>query len=182
MAKFDCKQLLEDEGKFVNDPDDPGGATNRGITLKFLKTLSYGDFNGDGVIDWLDLASIDDERACMIYKREFFEKYNYDKIDNQELALKMLNLSVNIGASRPNKFLQQAVNELNRDVNYEGSQFLACDGILGNRSIDQINHLYGEKLLALVIENARQFYIDLVKKRPSSEKFLKGWLARASRI
>ena len=44
-------RVLEHEGGFVDDPVDPGGATNWGISLRYLKKAGAVDANVDG---WLD--------------------------------------------------------------------------------------------------------------------------------
>ena len=41
-----AQEILKAEGEFVNDPDDPGGLTNYGVTLKTLKRLGH-DLNKD---------------------------------------------------------------------------------------------------------------------------------------
>ena len=46
--------ILSFEGGFVNDPDDRGGATNKGVTIATWRKVGY-DKDGDGDIDFNDL-------------------------------------------------------------------------------------------------------------------------------
>ena len=50
----DVKKIAEEivarEGGYVNDPDDPGGATNFGVTIGTMKHLGL-DLDGDGARD-----------------------------------------------------------------------------------------------------------------------------------
>lgn len=46
--------ILAREGGYVNDPDDPGGATNHGVTVHTMRRLGL-DLNGDGKVDVADV-------------------------------------------------------------------------------------------------------------------------------
>ena len=49
--------ILSFEGGFVNDPDDRGGATNKGVTIATWRKVGY-DKDGDGDIDVDDLIAV----------------------------------------------------------------------------------------------------------------------------
>lgn len=61
-------EILKAEGGIVNDPDDPGGPTNYGVTLKTLKRLGH-DLNQDGRVDIADLNnSAQPKRFTFLYR------------------------------------------------------------------------------------------------------------------
>ena len=45
-----AEEIVAREGGFVNDPDDPGGATNFGVTIHTMRRLGL-DLDHDGAID-----------------------------------------------------------------------------------------------------------------------------------
>ncbi|MCB1401508.1 MAG: peptidoglycan-binding protein, partial [Rhodobacteraceae bacterium] len=49
--------IVRREGGFVNDPDDPGGATNHGVTIHTMRRLGM-DLNGDGIVDTVDVRGL----------------------------------------------------------------------------------------------------------------------------
>ena len=53
-----AKEIVDREGGYVNDPDDPGGATKFGVTIGTLRQLGL-DLDGDGDVD------IDDYRGLL---------------------------------------------------------------------------------------------------------------------
>ena len=57
-----AQEILKAEGGFVNDPDDPGGPTNYGVTMKTLRRLGH-DFNQDGRVDISDLKQLSSTQA-----------------------------------------------------------------------------------------------------------------------
>ena len=52
-----AKAIVTREGGFVNDPDDPGGATNFGVTIHTMRRLGL-DLTGDGQVDISDVRSL----------------------------------------------------------------------------------------------------------------------------
>jgi len=46
-----AQQIVDREGGYVNDPDDPGGATNFGVTIHNMRRLGL-DLDHDGM--WTD--------------------------------------------------------------------------------------------------------------------------------
>ena len=68
------------EGGFVDDPADPGGTTNYGVSLRFLKSqgLEAGDIDGDGDIDADDIRALTPERAAGVLRRAFWDVFPLD--------------------------------------------------------------------------------------------------------
>lgn len=57
-----AQDILSREGGYVNDPDDPGGATNHGVTVHTMRRLGI-DLNNDGAVDARDVQLLSMERA-----------------------------------------------------------------------------------------------------------------------
>lgn len=128
------KVILKNEGGYVNNPVDPGGATKFGISLRFLKAI--GDYNKDGILDGdLDQdgdVDIDDIRLMTPAKSEqfyydhFWKRLGCDNIECKMLRLHLFDMGVNAGTSRAAKIIQKllAIKE---------------DGIIGPVSLRHIN-------------------------------------------
>lgn len=166
------KDLLQHEGGFVNDADDPGGATNYGITLGYLQSQGVidGDIDGDGKIDWLDVKALTVNEAAELYYHDWWLKFGYDKFEFH-VARKMLDMAVNMGAPRAHKIVQKALNSLGENLD--------VDGVLGPSSKTAIK-IHDVDLLPRIREEQEKFYRGLVAKNPALEKFLKGWLNRTA--
>lgn len=180
MAKFEpaIKILLQHEGGYVNHPNDPGGATNWGVSLRFLQDqpLRIGDFDGDGDIDVEDIANMTIEDAKKVYDECWWTKYKYGSIVDQTIATKVFDFSVNMGAPRAHKLLQAAMNKA-------FSTKLSVDGVLGPASFKLINAIGDgdeeQELLTAYCNEAWDFYQAIARNNPKLKVFLKGWKNRA---
>ena len=169
--------VLAHEGGYVNHPSDPGGATSFGISLRFLADYpDLGDFDHDGDVDINDIKLMTREDAVEIYRTAWWDKFGYERIEDQTIATKVFDLSVNMGAKRAHILLQVALNRA------FGLQ-IAAEGNLGPITVGAINSAVdgdGEQvLLDAYCDEAWGFYQRLVQKKPSSAVFLKGWKNRA---
>lgn len=177
MSNFNTAVLtvLKHEGGYVNDPQDTGGATNHGISLRFLKAVGDldnngfldGDFDLDGHVDVHDISKMTQDDAINIYRHHWWDKYQYDRIINQSIATKVFDLAVNMGAKQAHICLQRAVRSAC------GVELLE-DGVLGIKSIAAINNAPQSELLAAFRSEAASFYRSLNRPR-----YLNGWLKRA---
>ena len=80
------KFILSFEGGFVNDPNDLGGATNKGVTLNTWKTYGY-DKTGNGKIDVQDLKKITDYDVMnRILKPHYWNICKADEINDEWIA------------------------------------------------------------------------------------------------
>lgn len=169
--------ILKHEGGYVNNKADPGGVTNFGVSLRFLKDhLEDGDFDGDGDVDAQDIANMTVRQAMAIYHKHWWVKYGYGRITDQTIATKIFDFSVNMGASRAHKLLQQALNRA-------FGMRLDVDGIVGPATIRVINAVadgHGEQqLLTAYCDEAWGFYQRLIANKPSLSVFTNGWKNRA---
>jgi lysozyme family protein len=164
-------EVLKREGGYSDDVGDPGGATDFGISLRFLKEQGI-DINHDGHFDIEDIKSLTEDTAKAIYKKCWWDKYKYYWVNNQELALKIFDFSVNAGPRASHQTAQRAINSLI-------DKPIAVDGVLGAQSCHYLNTLNQDKLLDAYKHYQKIFYQDLVNKHPALKKFLKGWLNRA---
>ena len=172
---------LKHEGGFVNDPVDPGGATNWGMSIRFL-TNDAGDSDGDGFmdgdidkdgdIDVDDIKNMTVEQARELYRIHFWDKYGYEEIVDFTVAARMFDMTVNMGPNQTGKICQRALNDLGNN--------LKVDGKVGPKTRAQINCTDSEMLMSEIRQEHAQFYINLIAAKPKFEKYRKGWLRRAA--
>ena len=95
-SNFDrcLEEVLRHEGGYVNDPHDPGGETNMGISKR-----SYPKE---------DIKGMTRARAAEIYRRDYWDRLHADHLP-PPLALLTFDAGVNCGVSRSARWLQVAV-------------------------------------------------------------------------
>jgi lysozyme family protein len=174
MSFFDLAipVVLQNEGGFSQDPADPGGATNYGISLRYLQEAHiFLDLNGDEKMDAEDIRRMSREKAIELYRTGWWDKYHYSSIADQTLATKVFDTAVNMGAKQAHKLLQRGLRAC-------GIQ-LADDGILGIETLAAANKTTPLAVLAGMRSECAGFYRLLAAQKPGLGKFLDGWLRRA---
>lgn len=171
MADFTIavNKVLKNEGGYVNDKSDSGGATNYGISLSFAKGV-YPNWTEE------DIKNLTTESAIQIYKREFWNKGRYGEISNQRVANYVFDCAVNHGIPQANKFLQRAVMAV--DTNHLSVE---DDGVIGNITLSRVNSAEIDNLALWCCMKAirADFFRRIVDRKPSQSRFLIGWLRRA---
>lgn len=162
------------EGGFINHQNDPGGATNFGISLRFLKTLDLeiGDIDRDGDIDIDDIKKLTLAHAIVIYKREFWDKYNLDTLD-PIFAIGLFDTMVNVGPKQAILLAQRAINEFT-------DQPIIEDGIMGPQTIGATAELapFMTRVCSVFLFKRLSFYSLIASNKPKLEVFLRGWINR----
>jgi lysozyme family protein len=166
--------VLKHEGGFVDDPDDPGGVTNLGISLRWLRSVGedLGDIDNDGDVDADDIRALTPDKARVLYFQKFWVEPGLERLPGP-VAVVAFDFAVNAGPRQAVKCLQQAHNAL-------CSSALACDGALGPRTIGAVEAFcsrpYGtERLADKYLFQRIGFYQDLVGNKPQFLKYLRGW-------
>jgi len=170
--------VLRHEGGYT---EDHAGATNYGVSLRYLKTLKIdadgdgyqdGDLDRDGDIDADDIRGMSMADAARIYYTQWWARYEYGLLWNSGVATKVLDLSVNIGPKQCHRVLQRAIWGCGIQVE--------VDGALGPKTLAAANRLPGLMLMVAIRTDAAAFYRGLADKNPDRFlKYLRGWLNRA---
>lgn len=166
--------VLRHEGGFVDAPTDPGGATNFGISLRWLRGLGdsngdgwlEGDLDHDGDVDADDIRKLTRDEAVALYRTQWWERYGYAQIADKAIATKVFDLAVNMGAGQAHKLLQRALRATGKIVQE--------DGVLGPETRAAVDAYAYRGLLPALRSEAAGFYRGLNKP-----EFLYGWLNRA---
>lgn len=171
-------EIVAREGGFVNDPDDPGGATKYGVTLGTLRGLGR-DVNGDGRVDVADVRALTRKDAQAIFIEHYFYKPRIDQLPRQ-LHASVFDMQVNAGAN--------AVRILQRLVTSMGYP-CADDGVIGPKTVAAVGAAMAVAPLHLADAYGiarRNYYYALADARPASRKYARrkdggkgGWITRA---
>lgn len=163
--------VLANEGGFVDNPNDPGGATNFGLTLRFLHGLG-GKYTHWGVEEIKNLSITE---AKEIYAKYYWTLAPFEKIPSQQIANYVFDMCVNHGTAQGIKILQRAIWSLHQKM-----AVIPDDGVLGDLTIGGIG---SGQALAFILPAERAGFMRLLAAiKPSNKEFLHGWLERCYRI
>jgi lysozyme family protein len=171
-------EIVGREGGFVDDPDDPGGATNHGVTIHTLRRLGI-DVNRDTRIDVADVKALTRKQAVEIYLEHYYTRPGIAALP-EALQASLFDMYVNAGGNAV-KILQRLLTDMG----------FPCDpdGQIGPQTIRaaQLAHEAAPSHLVDAYGIARRnYYYAIADKRPASRKFARrkdggkgGWITRA---
>ncbi len=163
MADFEkaVQLILKHEGGFVDHPDDPGGATNLGITFNLFKQYAVALGLGKTVHA---LENLTQDQAKFIYRENFWKPMQGDNFENQQIAEIVFDAYVNMGG-KALKMFQMALG-------------VKPDGDIGPYTLAILH----QQAPAIVFENFKDYRIDFYKRlvvnKPQLKVFEKGWMNR----
>ena len=172
--------ILQKEGGYVDHADDKGGATNHGLSLRYMAGIGL-DLDGDGDIDKDDVKLVAPDVARTYYRRDFYSRPRLDLLP-VELQAQMFDFAVNSGPGRAIITLQEVLNAIRDIASDIGSTPLKPDGAIGpkTRGAAARAHMALGPYLTNAISEAREGYMRaIVDRDPSQGVFLNGWVSRA---
>ena len=173
-----AEEIVAREGGYVNDPDDPGGATKYGVTIGTMRRLGL-DLTGDGRVDVADVRALSREQAVDIFITHYFER---PRIAEMPAALQpsLFDMYVNAGGNAV-KILQRLLVDMGYPV--------GVDGVIGPQTIGAAAKAAVPDGVALSDSYGvarRNYYFRLADRRVASRKYARtragtkgGWIKRA---
>lgn len=149
--------VLEMEGGYVNDPDDRGGATNKGITQ-----VRYDAWRQGVGLEPRPVRSIQDDEVTSIYHSMYWVVGKCDALP-WPASLVHFDACVNHGPHRAAVILQDAVDVI-------------ADGKIGPKTLAAVEAMDVRVLCYRMLLQRVEFYYDISTGR--QVKFLRGWLRR----
>lgn len=160
QSNFDrsLSAVLKHEGGYVDHPKDPGGATNKGITLTTFRRYVKRDATK------ADLKKITVEQASVVYRRQYWDAVLGAELPSG-LDYAVFDFGVNSGPAR-------AVRELQKIVGAK------ADGLVGPQTLSAVRAAKLDELIDDLC--ARRFaYVKSLKTWPT---FGKGWTSRIAGV
>jgi lysozyme family protein len=149
----ECLDLvLKSEGGWVNNPKDPGGETNLGVTKAVWE-----EYVGHAVTTMKNLTA---ELVAPLYEQKYWRPC-YAEVLPRGLDYIVFSMAVNAGPGRSVKLLQQSVG-------------CVPDGVIGPRTRELISSSNSATLITKFSEVRREYYHSL----KLFSVFGKGWLNR----
>ncbi|THF64307.1 glycoside hydrolase family 108 protein [Pseudothauera rhizosphaerae] len=146
------ERLIGHEGGFVDHPDDPGDATNWGITERVAREQGYTG----------QMRDMPRSTAREIYRRAYWQRARADQYD-PAIGFQLFDAAVNHSIGTAIRFLQRAVG-------------VADDGAVGPVTLQAIAAMPVPDVLARFNAERLEFYTEL-STWPS---FGKGWVRRVA--
>ncbi|WP_420567491.1 holin-associated N-acetylmuramidase [Thalassovita sp.] len=173
-----AEKIILREGGYVNDPDDPGGATKYGVTIHTMRRLGL-DLDGNGVVDAADVRRLTRDQAIEIFLKQYYDRPRIGELP-EALRASVFDMYVNAGGNAV-KILQRLLNQMEHPVTVDGvlgPQTLAAAHRAANAAPNHIADAYGIA--------RRNYYFALADRRAASRKYARtraggkgGWIKRA---
>ncbi|WP_439532060.1 glycoside hydrolase family 108 protein [Polymorphobacter sp.] len=177
-------ELLRTEGGFNDIAADRGGATNFGISLRFLAEEVRTNPGAAAIvpppITRDTIRALNRDQAARLYRLCFWDTVHASalpaRIDHAVFCI-----AVNSGARQAAFFLQRAIN-----LTLPFGDAVAVDRRIGQQTLVAARRVADAGQTGVFLGHYRQLaerrYRDIVARNPSQRIFLDGWLARARRL
>lgn len=163
MAKIEqiIPFVLKWEGGYVHHPNDRGGATNKGVTYKTWE--AYCKKKGKEA-SLSTLRKMTNAEWMEIFRTGYWDAWKADSIMSQRVA----NICVDWSWMSGIKVIKKVQKMLG----------LTADGIVGPKTLASINGHSEDALFGQIKELRKKYYESIVRKDPTQQIFLKGWINR----
>ena len=145
------------EGKFSDDPDDPGGLTKWGIAERYHPEVRNPNFSK--------------EDAIAIYLKKYWNKCRCDDLPDGVDVL-VFDMAVNPGPIQAIKFLQEALD-------------VKVDGVIGNDTLNALRRK-GDGLkngfIKDTLSHRIKYYVKRCVENPVKVKYIRGWVLRSFKL
>ncbi len=101
----------------------------------------------------IDIKSLTQEEALRLYEKDYWLKAGCDKME-KAMSIVVFDSAVNCGVGRTRSWLDEFAKAKEKAPNLKGERWM--------------------------IQRRTQYYLELVKKRPALNKYIKGWLNRVN--
>lgn len=166
------EDVIKREGRYSDNPADPGGATMWGITERVARAHGYA-----GLMRDLPRAM-----AVSIYTKTYVQAPGFDRVAALSAAIgeELVDTGVNMGPGLPGPWLQRVLNVMN--MRGKAWPDLVVDGQIGPATLAALAAMLrqrgadGERVILRALnclQGAR--YIEIAEGREASEDFEFGW-------
>jgi lysozyme family protein len=173
-----AQEIVAREGGFVDHPNDPGGATNFGVTIGTMRRLGI-DLDGNGLVDTRDVKRLTRAQAVDIFIRFYWELPGINRLP-EALQPSVFDMQVNAGANAV-KILQRMVSEMGFSA--------TADGVIGPntlRAVQAAHDAAPDHIADAYAIARRNYYFRLADRNPRLRVFARarsggkgGWIRRA---
>lgn len=154
---------LRFEGGYSDHPDDPGGATMKGITQN-----TYDAWRASRRLSPRPVKEISDDEVEAIYHRDYWVAGKCDALP-WPVSLAHFDACVNHGVRNAAKLLQRALG-------------VEDDGVIGPQTLGAVEDADPEELVNAMLWKRLEFYEAITLNKKSLRTFLLGWLSRVNHL
>lgn len=148
------------EGGEVNNPKDPGGRTNRGVTQRV-----YNGWRDRNHLPPRDVYDISDNEVEGLFRYQYWDAIKGDQLP-RGLGFVVFDGAVNSGVSQSVKWLQRALG-------------VKADGILGSVTLLAAKSALDVDVLIAKVLDRREIFLRALK---TFKHFGKGWISRIQQV
>lgn len=170
LFKDALSQVLRHEGGYVNDPDDPGGETYKGIAR--TRNAAWSGWvrvdvlkNGRGFPENLNADEQLQAAVRDLYEVNYWHRIRGDEIESQEVAQSIFDFAVNAGVITSSKLAQFICGAI-------------VDGVIGEQTAGQLNAMDDKIFLPRFALGKIARYVNICDKNQKMRKYFFGWIRR----
>lgn len=150
--------VIKSEGGFVDNPKDPGGMTNLGVTRSAWQAYLNRD------VTETEMRALTPEIVQPFYKALYWDRIKGDSLPSG-VDYAAYDLAVNSGPHKAAQYLQEIAG-------------VPVDGVIGPQSLEAIQGCDAKETAESVCDMRLKF----LKSLPTFETFGRGWTDRVGRV